>query len=78
MNKRPITLTNLTPHQVDLLDQMWALESMEEVEEWMLTLCAKDRVLSSTLMQMVMQEMVEELAVEDLGLANEYLKRFQL
>jgi len=78
MNKRPITLTNLTPHQVDLLDQMWALESMEEVEEWMLTLSARDRVLSSTLMQMVMQEMVEELAVEDLSLANDYLKRFQL
>jgi len=78
MNKKPITLTNLTPHQVDLLDQMWALESMQEVEEWMLTLSARDRVLSSTLMQMVMQEMVEELAVEDLGLANDYLKRFQL
>ena len=78
MNNKPITLTNLTPHQVDLLDQMWALESMREVNEWLSTLSAKDRVLSRTLMQMVMQETIEDLVVEDLSLAREYLTRFQL
>ena len=65
MNNTPITLTNLTPHQVDLLDQMWSLDNMEEIQEWMSTLSAKDRVLSRTLMQMVMHEMVEELMVEE-------------
>ena len=74
----PIVITNLTPHQVDLLDQMWALESIQEVEEWMSTLSAKDRVLSRTLMQIVMQETIEDLVVEDLSLAREYLTRFQL
>lgn len=78
MSNRPITITNLTPHQVDLLDQMWSLESLEEMEEWQATLSANDRVLSATLMQMVMHEIVEELAVEDLSLAKDYLKRFQL
>ena len=78
MNHKPITLTNLTPHQVDLLDQLWSLENMQEVEEWMSTLSAKDRVLSRTLMQMVMQETIEDLVVEDLSLAQEYLTRFQL
>ena len=78
MTDKPITLTNLTPHQVDLLDQLWSLENMQEVEEWMSTLSAKDRVLSRTLMQMVMQETIEHLVVEDLSLAQEYLTRFQL
>ena len=78
MNNKPITLTHLTPHQVDLLDQLWSLESMQEVDEWLSTLSAKDRVLSRTLMQMVMQETIEDLVVEDLSLAREYLTRFQL
>ena len=78
MNNKPITLTNLTPHQVDLLDQMWSLDNMEEIQEWMSTLSAKDRVLSRTLMQMVMHETIEDLVVEDLSLARDYLTRFQL
>ena len=78
MNNKPITLTNLTPHQVDLLDQMWSLDNMEEIQEWMSTLSAKDRVLCRTLMQMVMHETIEDLVVEDLSLAREYLTRFQL
>ena len=78
MNDKPITLTHLTPHQVDLLDQLWSLESIQEVDEWLSTLSAKDRVLSRTLMQMVMQETIEDLVVEDLSLAREYLTRFQL
>lgn len=75
---KPITLTNLTPHQVDLLDHMWNLESMQEVEEWQATLSATDRVMSDTLMRMVVQEVVEDLVVEDLSLAREYLTRFRL
>jgi hypothetical protein len=78
MNNKAITLTNLTPHQVDLLDHMWSLESMQEVEEWQATLSASDRVMSDTLMRMVLHEVVEDLVVEDLSLAREYLTRFQL
>lgn len=78
MHDKPITLTNLTSHQVELLDHMWGLETLQEVEEWMSTLSAKDRLISQTLMQMVMHEIVEELAVEDLSLANEYLSKFSL
>jgi len=78
MNNKPITLTNLTPHQVDLLDHMWSLESMQEVEEWQATLSASDRVMSDTLMRMVLHEVVEDLVVEDLSLAREYLTRFRL
>jgi hypothetical protein len=79
MNKnKPVTLTNLTPYQCELLDMVWNLETMEEVEEWMSTLSPTDRVMCRTLIQMVMHEIVEDLVVEDLSLANEYLKRFQL
>jgi len=78
MTNKPITLTNLTPYQVEMLDHMWNLESMQEVEEWQSTLSAKDRVMSDTLMRMVLQEVVEDLVVEDLSLAREYLTRFRL
>ena len=78
MKSKPITLTNLTPHQVDLLDHMWNLESMQEVEEWQATLSASDRVMSDTLMRMVLHEVVEDLVVEDLSLSREYLTRFRL
>jgi len=78
MNNKSITLTNLTPYQVEMLDHMWNLESMQEVEEWQSTLSPRDRVMSDTLMRMVLQEVVEDLVVEDLGLAREYLTRFRL
>ena len=78
MNNKPITLTNLTSYQVEMLDHMWSLESMEEVEEWQATLSASDRVMSNTLMRLVVHEIVEELVVEDLSLANEYLSKFRL
>ena len=57
---------------------MWNLESMQEVEEWQSTLSASDRVMSDTLMRMVLHEVVEDLVVEDLSLAREYLTRFRL
>jgi hypothetical protein len=78
MNNKPITLTNLTSYQVEMLDHMWSIESMEEVEEWQATLSASDRVMSNTLMRLVVHEIVEELVVEDLSLANEYLSKFRL
>jgi hypothetical protein len=61
-----------------MLDLMWNLESMQEVEEWQSTLSPGDRVMSDTLMRMVLHEVVEDLVVEDLGLAREYLTRFRL
>ena len=78
MNNKPITLTHLTSYQVEMLDHMWGLESMQEVEEWQATLSASDRVMSNTLMRLVVHEIVEELVVEDLSLANEYLSKFRL
>lgn len=77
-NNKPVTINNLTQRQVELLDHMWELETMEEVEQWMLSLSARDQLISQSLMQMVMHEMVEELMVEDLSLTNNYLKRFRL
>ena len=73
-----MTINNLTQRQVELLDNMWELETMEEVEQWMVSLSARDQLTSQSLMQMVMHEMVEELMVEDLSLSNDYLKRFRL
>lgn len=78
MSKNYIQLTNLTPHQVELLETMWDLEDITDVEAWQATLDIEDRIMSETLMRLVLHEIVEELVVEDLSLANEYLTRFRL
>lgn len=78
MSKNYIRLTNLTPHQVELLETMWDLEDITDVEAWQATLDIEDRIMSETLMRLVLHEIVEDLVVEDLSLANEYLTRFRL
>lgn len=72
-----IRIDNLTPRQVELLDHMWSLDSMEQVLDWVSTLNASDRIMSQTLMQMLVHEIMEDLVVEDLSLAREYLTKFR-
>jgi hypothetical protein len=57
---------------------MWDLEDITDVEAWQATLDIEDRIMSETLMRLVLHEVVEDLVVEDLSLAREYLTRFRL
>lgn len=51
-----IELHGLTEHQVELLDIIWNIDSMPEVEEWIATLSDSD--------QMECHSLVELLAIE--------------
>jgi len=51
-----IELHGLTEHQVELLDIIWNIDSMPEVEEWIATLSDRD--------QMECHSLVELLAIE--------------
>lgn len=77
MNK-PITLNNLTPEHVEMLDFMWSLESQEELQQWQSCLDQRQLQMSQSLLVLLMQEIADELIVEDLSAARAVLQKFTL
>lgn len=77
MNK-PLTLTNLSPEQVEMLDIMWSLETLEDLHLWQGCLDDEQYHMSQTLMMLIVQEAAEELVMEDLSEAQAVLKKFML
>lgn len=76
--KQPITLTNLTPEQVDMLDILWSLEDESEFEAWHETLDDEESRMCETLMTLVVLEAWDEEITEDLGPARKLLKQYML
>lgn len=74
-----IQINNLTPYQVEMLDHMWTLDTMEEFDEWYELLDEEDRQLADSLQTMVIlatvDEMIDETNYKD---AKEALKKFAL
>ena len=76
-----ITLTNLTSHQVDMLDAMWTIDSAEEYLEWYELLDTEDQKTADDLQQLVIMEVIEReqfKQLEECSQARDYLKRFML
>jgi uncharacterized protein YukE len=48
-----IQINNLTEYQVEMLDHMWSLDSVEEYEEWYNLLDDEDQQLADSLQQMI-------------------------
>jgi hypothetical protein len=76
-----IHIENLTPYQVEMLDAMWACESIEEYLDWYNLLDGEDQDMADLLQHLVLLESMEEMLSE---VSNEYadvqayLKKFQL
>jgi hypothetical protein len=79
---KDININNLTGRQVEMLDIMWSLEHYEDIEAWQATLDLEEREMSETLMRLILLELVDEtinaVTKEDLTMARDYLKKFQL
>jgi hypothetical protein len=76
-----ITLTNLTSHQVEMLDAMWTIDSAEEYLEWYELLDAEDQETADDLQRLVIMEVIEReqfKQLEECNQARDYLKRFML
>ena len=74
-----ITINGLTVHQVALLDEMWACDSMEEFEEFMETLDPADRKEAMRLQRMILLAELDEVVAKDpLKEAKELLDKFRL
>jgi hypothetical protein len=54
-------IEGLTPHQVELLDEVWEIKEYEDLEAWMETLSAEDRTEAEALQRLVVLEAFEEL-----------------
>lgn len=78
MNHKPISLNRLTAEQAEMLEILWSLSELADVEAWQSTLTPKELEMSETLMRLVILEAVDDIFADDVGQAREYLKRFQL
>lgn len=68
MHMKPIELHGLTQEQVDMLDLMWAMSDLEEVEAWQATLSPQELEMSLSLQVMVLQEAAEQIMMDDVDL----------
>lgn len=75
---QPITLTNLTPEQVDMLDIMWSLDSEQEFSDWQACLDDDELRMCEDLMKLLIQEAWDQMITADLTEAQQVLKRFML
>ncbi len=78
MNQKPITLTNLTAEQVEMLEILWSLTDLSEVEEFQSTLSDQELEMCETLIRLIILETVDDIVCEDLSEARTVLKKFQL
>lgn len=54
-----ISITGLTEEQIEMLDVMWALDSMEEYFEWYNQLSYRDQLQAETLQRLIILETID-------------------
>jgi len=70
-----ISIDGLTRHQVQLLDTMWALDSIEDYDQWYSGLDEDTMNMVDTLEQMVILAELDN--VEDVSYAQSLLERYR-
>jgi hypothetical protein len=72
-----IEIENLTEYQVEMLDHMWSLDSLEEYEQWYNLLDDEDQKLADTLQEMIILAEMDNL-MGTCNDAKQLLKKFAL
>jgi uncharacterized protein YukE len=72
-----IQIEHLTEYQVEMLDHMWSLDSLEEYEEWYDLLDEEDQQLADTLQQMIILAEMDNV-MGNCNDAKQLLKKFAL
>jgi hypothetical protein len=73
-----IQIEGLTRYQVEMLDHMWSLKTMEEYQDWLSLLCEEDYVIAVSLSNIVSQEALEHAIDPEFTDAKDVLKKFAL
>ncbi len=76
--EREYNINGLTPEEVQMLDMMWSIESLEDMEDWIASLNREERLLVYRLRMLLLAEIIDQDNVQDLSMAKNYLKKFQL
>lgn len=73
-------IQGLTEEQVEMLDFMWTLDSMEEFEEWRDTLDRREQLMADSLQKMVLLAALDDILEAENAYpdAKKLLKQFQL
>lgn len=71
-------INGLTPEELQMLETMWSIESVEDMEDWLMSLSRKERLMAYRLRMLLLIEIIDYDAVKDLSEAKNYLKKFQL
>lgn len=74
-----ITIPNLRPHEIQLLNDIWKCDSLDELEEYISTLALADRILARQLVQLLLIEGIDQDQAEsnDLSLASNILAQYR-
>ena len=74
-----ITINGLSEHQVALLDEMWACETMEDLDEFIETLDSADRAEAERLQRMILLAELDNIVAEmPLTEARQVLDKFRI
>ena len=73
-------IENLTPHQVELLDAMWACDTLQEYEAFYELLDEEDQQLADNLQRLVILEALDEDMAKETSFpeSNKLLDQFKL
>ena len=69
-----IRIDGLNDKQVKMLDQLWTLDTTDEVLEWLNTLNDEDFKMAVVLQEMVIEAMMEQPAEDDVSMAQSMLR----
>ena len=71
-------LDNLTTRQIELLDLMWSISSLNQLNEWIDSLSLEDAEMAVTLSTMLIYENVDEIleSSQDFTQAKQILSQF--
>jgi hypothetical protein len=61
-----IKIHGLTAHQHTILDRLWSMNTLDEVEEWMSTLPESDQQLASSLSHLLLLEQLDIILLEQI------------
>lgn len=68
-----IQINGLNDKQVQMLDKLWTCDTTDEVLEWLNTLNKEDFLMAVTLQEMILDEMMQIPAEEDVSDARKML-----
>ena len=75
---REYIINGLTSAEAKMIEVMWSIQSSEDMEDWLMSLSRKKRLMAYRLKMLLVIEMIDYDAVKDLSIATTYLKKFQL